>query len=404
MQPPGIKGKKEVWGGTLLLGFALTPFSLAGPVLAALATYQSWDESTPWGSVWAFSGSVIDAMANLLNRERQWLDVPVERVNGAIANQGPLSEYFRFQGIQNLGTDWLLELSSENNLALLGDQGEGKSYALRYLAYHFVKRHQGNCRLYVHDIEDGFGHGERFNWFGLERNQYLFTEPDDLPRILRAVMEDADGLPTLILIDEVNNAMDELSDEQKQDAQKAFKAIRNRGKKRKVQFVVGTQDNNVEDLGLNTAAIRKMVWVIYPKMARFKTSYRNLDLDEGGKEQLAAALGQMQELKPKPTDHPVIVFYAGNVSLRSIPEVKGLPKTLELVDESKSGDWFENWFEEHPDFPMGNINSKSGLVNKVNQKLSAEKKQGIYHDSLIKRSPDDYRYLSICHWWDSFSR
>ena len=391
---------KEVWGGTLLLGTALSPFTLLGPIIGFLAAYKSYEESNPAVAVWAFLGLMADALSQVLNQERQWLDVPVERLNGAIAHQSPLAGWFGFQGQQDLGTDWLLALSADNNLAFLGDQGEGKSYALHYLAYHFVKAHQGNCRLYVHDIEDGRGHGEQFNWFGLEHGKYRFTDAHDLVYILHAVMDDADGLPTLVLIDEVNNAIDELSEEEHQELKQAFKAVRNRGKKRQVQFAIGTQDNNVEDLGLNQAAIRKLVWVIFPRMARFKSSYRNLDLDDEGKDQLKAAQGQLAAYQPKPTDHPVIVSYAGNVSLRNLPEVENLPETLVF---NPSDDWLKTWLETHPNCELTAHNSIRSLVDGINEILRQEKTDGLTADTLIKRDASDYRYQSIKTYWEAKS-
>jgi len=389
------------WGAVILggvMGAAVNPWIAA--LIAALGTHQSWEKGTPFNAVRACFGLLSEGCYLLFNREWQFVDVPAERINGAIAKQTPLSGWFGYKGNQKLGTDWLLDMAMENNLGLLGDEGEGKSYVLRLLAYEFVKRHQGNCRLFIHDIEDGYGHDdERFDWFGLKKGQYLFTDAGDLPALLTAALDDS-KLPTLVLVDELNNAMDELNDDERQDVQQGFKALRNRGKKRKTRFVIGTQDGDVGSLGLNSAAIRKLVWVVFPKLAFRSSSYRLLDLTQDEKDNLAAVQGQLSVFKAKPEDHPVVVCHHGNISLRGVPHINNLPKKLELMDSEVSTDWFENWLANHPDFPVPDYPSVRAISDAVNEILRFEKSAQLTGEKLLERSAKrDPRYASIEHWF-----
>ncbi|MEM6837675.1 MAG: hypothetical protein AAF609_12565 [Cyanobacteria bacterium P01_C01_bin.120] len=388
------------WGAVMIggvMGAAVNPWIAA--LIAALGTHQSWEKGTPLSAMRACLGLLSEGCYLLFNREWQFVDVPAERINGAIAKQTPLTNWFGYKGNQKLGTDWLLDMATDNNLGLLGDEGEGKSYVLRLLAYEFVKRHGGNCRLFIHDIEDGYGHDDdRFDWFGLTKGQHLFTDAHDLPALLVAALDDS-KLPTLVLVDELNNAMDELDDDEKHDVQQGFKALRNRGKKRKVRFVIGTQDGDVGSLGLNSAAIRKLVWVVFPKLAFRSSSYRLLDLNEDEKDNLAAVQGQLSAFKAKDEDHPVVVCHHGAISLRGIPHIDNLPKKLELADSETSTDWFENWLANHPDFSPHSYQSVRALTDAVNEILRFEKANQISDEKLIKRDASaDLRYRSIQEW------
>jgi len=401
------------WGAVILggvMGSAVNPWIAA--LIAALGTHQSWEKGTPFNAVRACFGLLSEGCYLLFNREWQFVDVPAERINGAlakppgtgIAKQTPLSGWFGYKGNQKLGTDWLLDMALENNIGLLGDEGEGKSYVLRLLAYEFVKRHNGNCRLFIHDIEDGYGHDdEPFDWFGLKKGQFLFTDAHDLPALLTAALDDS-KLPTLVLVDELNNAMDELDDDEKADVRQGFKALRNRGKKRKTRFVIGTQDGDVGSLGLNSAAIRKLVWVVFPLMAFRSSSYRLLDLTQDEKDNLAAVQGQLSAYKPKPGDHPVVVCHHGDISLRGIPHIEGLPKKLELFDSEPFADWFENWLANHPDFQPHSYQSATAIAKAINEVLRFEKSHQLTDEKLIETSEKrDRRYAAISRWWSQKS-
>jgi hypothetical protein len=143
---------------------------------------------------------------------------------------------------------------------------------------------------------------------------------------------------------------------------------------------------------------------VFPKLAFRSSSYRLLDLTQDEKDNLAAVQGQLSAYKPKPGDHPVVVCHHGDISLRGIPHVEGLPKKLELVDSAPSADWFENWLANHPDFQPESYQSATAIAKAINEILRLEKSNQLTDEKLIETSEKrDRRYAAITQWWSQKS-
>jgi len=399
-------GKALTNGACLAVGasLSLAGAPLVGATIAAVGAYRaSRDGINPVKAVGAFAWDAISGLKGLLDAEKGMVLQPINAVAGALADQAQnklIGFEFNTEQQQELGTDWLADLADRGNVGVLGDQGEGKSYILRYLAYRFVEQHRGQCRIYIHDIEDGQGHGAKHSWFGWPHGSIVFTRPDDLPQIIGAIeqaIDEPDFLPTLLLVDEFNNVLDELDTEAIALIDRGLKRIRNRGKKRNVHFAFGTQDINVADFGLNRAAIKRLSWIVLPKMAGSPGNFANLDLSDEAKTERRAAYAQLKALDPTEGIYPALLWHDRHWSLRGIPDLTWLPDVIDLTTGEAVTDgpsWVDEFLAQHPDFDPSRYTSASKLTDAINAVLRGE---GV---PLVKRLKTDERYQSIRQFWD----
>lgn len=399
-------GKALAHGACLAVGasLSLAGAPLVGATIAAVGAYRaSRDGINPVKAVGAFAWDAISGLKALVDAEKGMVLEPINAIAGALADQAQnklIGFEFNTEQQQELGTDWLADLADRGNVGVLGDQGEGKSYILRYLAYRFVEQHRGQCRIYIHDIEDGQGHGAKHSWFGWPHGSIVFTRPDDLPQIIGAIeqaIDEPDFLPTLLLVDEFNNVLDELDTEAIALIDRGLKRIRNRGKKRNVHFAFGTQDINVADLGLNRAAIKRLSWIVLPKMAGSPGNFANLDLSDEAKVERRAAYAQLKALDPTEGIYPALLWHDRHWSLRGIPDLTWLPETIDLTTGEAVTDgptWVDEFLAQHPDFDPSRYTSASKLTDAINAVLRGE---GV---PLVKRLKTDERYQSIRQFWD----
>lgn len=387
-----VNGAAIVAGAAL----ALAEMPLIGAAIAAVGAYRAAkDGANPMVASSLFIWDVVSGLKGMVQAEKGLVVEPIGAVCGALADQAQ-TQLVRFEfrpgGTQELGTDWLAELADSGNVGVLGDQGEGKSFILRYLAYRFVERHGGNCRVYIHDIEDGQGHGAKHSWFGWPRGSVVFTAPDELPAIVQEIdgaIAAPDFLPTLLLVDELNNCLDELDADQIGIIDQGLKRIRNRGKKRGIHFAFGTQDINVADLGLNRAAIKKLSWIVLPKMAGSPGNFANLDLSDEAKAERKAAYAQLKALPKVEGQYPCLLYHNRHWSLRGIPALGWLPETIDLLPGQAVGNWLDEFLASHPDFEAQNHTSARKLSDSISAVLVAE------NEKAIRRDDTDDRYLSI---------
>ena len=378
---------------------AIADFPLIGAAIAAVGAYRAVKDGTnPLAAVSLFAWDTVSGFKGMVQSEQAIVTAPVQAVAGALFDQAQSSLVkfeFRAGGTQELGTDWLADLADSGNVGVLGDQGEGKSFILRYLAYRFVERHGGNCRVYIHDIEDGQGHGAKHSWFGWPRGSVVFTAPDELPAIIQEIdqaIDTPDFLPTLLLVDELNNCLDELDTDQIGITDQGLKRIRNRGKKRGIHFAFGTQDVNVADLGLNRAAIKKLSWIVLPKMAGSPGNFANLDLSDEAKAERKAAYAQLKALDKSEGIYPALLYHNRHWSLRGIPELSWLPETIELLPPEQGQPWLVQFFSIHPDFEHPTFTSARKLTDAINEILRSE------NEPLIQRTDTDTRYQEVKAW------
>ncbi len=173
---------------------------------------------------------------------------------------------------------------------------------------------------------------------------------------------------------------------------KGLKRIRNRGKKRGIHFAFGTQDINVSDLGLNRAAIKKLSWIVLPKMAGSPGNFANLDLSDEAKAERKAAYAQLKALDKTEDTYPALLYHNRHWSLRGIPDLTWLPETIDLLTGETATDtpsWVDEFLAAHPDFDPSRYTSASKLTDGINTVLRGE---GV---PLVKRLKTDDRYQAI---------
>ena len=223
----------------------------------------------------------------------------------------------------------------------------------------------------------------------------VFTAPDELPAIIQEIdqaIDTPDFLPTLLLVDELNNCLDELDTDQIGITDQGLKRIRNRGKKRGIHFAFGTQDVNVADLGLNRAAIKKLSWIVLPKMAGSPGNFANLDLSDEAKAERKAAYAQLKALDKSEGIYPALLYHNRHWSLRGIPELSWLPETIELLPPEQGQPWLVQFFSIHPDFEHPTFTSARKLTDAINEILRSE------NEPLIQRTDTDTRYQEVKAW------
>lgn len=399
-------GKALTNGACLAVGasLSLAGAPLVGATIAAVGAYRaSRDGINPVKAMGAFAWDAISGLKGLLDAEKGMVLQPINAVAGALADQAQnklIGFEFNTEQQQELGTDWLADLADRGNVGVLGDQGEGKSFILRYLAYRFVEQHRGQCRIYIHDIEDGQGHGAKHSWFGWPHGSIVFTRPDDLPQIVCAIdkaIDEPDFLPTLLLVDEFNNVLDELDTEAIALIDRGLKRIRNRGKKRNVHFAFGTQDINVADLGLNRAAIKRLSWIVLPKMAGSPGNFANLDLSDEAKVERRAAYAQLKALQPTEGIYPALLWHDRHWSLRGIPDLTWLPDVIDLTTGEAVTDaptWVDEFLAQHPDFDPSRYQSLTKMTDGINRVLRDA------GETQVRRASTDTRYQAIKAWWE----
>lgn len=380
-------------GAMTCLGVSLS--FLEFPYLAALVTgvsvYQSFKNgSNPGQDIVSFSRDVLKGFKSVLDEEKSNIEFPVSALKGLSDN----SFITLKKSGKTLKTDWINELAGKSNIGLLGDQGEGKSFLLRYFLYQFLRSHNFNlskCRVFIHDIENGLGHGEQITpWLGLS-DTYVYSDPDDFVSILQEIdksIDRPDFTPTLLIVDEFNNTLDELSKTQLETVWSVLKSIRNRGKKRKIHMVFSTQDINVSDLGLSQAIIRKTDWVVYPKMSQSSANFTNFGLSPDAEKLRSSLATELKNIDRSGEIYPVLLYRDKTFSLVRIPDLSALPETLPVATELTPSEWWDMFSKEHG-LDLSDYTSTRKLIDGVNDILRVK------GDPLISRKNTDRRYCLL---------
>lgn len=386
---------KVTRGATIALAIATSWLDLPvmASVLAGVGIYQSLKAgSNPAKDLGAFARDIIRGFGAIATEEKSVIEYPARALRG-LTGRSPIT--LAKSGL-DLPTEWLGKLATKPcKVGILGDEGEGKSYLLRYFLYRFLAAHDfdlSRCRVFVHDVEGGLGHGERSSWLGLPEGSQVFNDPSDFLAILEQIQESIDRpdfKPTLLLVDEFNNLLDEFDKSDRAVIDSHLKQIRNRGKKRAISLVFGTQDANVVDLGLSSAAVRRLDWVTLPKMATSASNFRNLGLSAETEKHRAELATKLKTIDKSGGCYPALLYCDRSFFLVRIPDLSGLPKTLPIEEEKTPDQWWAEFSAEHPEITPDNYQSARKLTEAVNAILRGN------GEALIKRSNDDPRYCLI---------
>lgn len=378
----------QLRGATLALGLlaSCAGFGIPSAVLGGFSVWQSIKSGkNPLSDLKAFCSGVIEGFQVLSKEEQDTLSWPAVILSNKFKNQAPL--FVTGKTGQALDQQWLHDVAGSENLAVLGRQGEGKSMLLHYAIYQFLVKYPEG-RVWIHDIEGGQGHGKINQWLGLPN---VFQDPLDLPRLAREVrqgIEDNDLIPTLLVVDEFTNTMGCLPSKVAEETVDHLKQIANRGKKRNTFFVIGSHEMTAQDLKLNRAFIQKFVWVILPKVARLESTYTNLCLPPESKAQKAEAIEELKTIDRTGNIYPCVVCIDTDISLRRIPDLSGMPETLQFESERSPDEWLADLVSRHSINPSG-FTSIRKLTDAINAALSESE------EPQIQRKNSDERYLAI---------
>ncbi len=378
----------QLRGATLALGLlaSCAGFGLPSAVLGGFSVWQSIKSGkNPLSDLKMFCSGVIEGFQVLGKEEQDTLSWPAVTLSNKFKNQAPL--FVAGKTGQTLDQQWLHDVAGSENLAVLGDQGEGKSTILHYLIYRFLQKHP-NGRVWIHDIEGGQGHGKINQWLGLP---HVFQEPQELLRLAREVrqgIEDTDMIPTLLVVDEFTNTMGCLSPKAVEETVDHLKQIANRGKKRNIFFVIGSHEITAKDLKLNKAFIQKFTWVILPTVAALESTYANLCLPPESKTQKDKALEDLAVIDRAGGVYPCVVCTKRDVSLRRVPDLSGMPETLQFESEQSPDEWLADLVDRHSIDPS-EFNSIRKLTEAINEALDESE------EPQVQRKNSDERYLAI---------
>ena len=416
---PASDFEKASQGALLTLGgvvsFTASPF--AGACIGTLALWQMHRRGYGlWESMGATYNLIQESIGDLVETSKP--EVTPGQLVSTVLNQTPISKLIELDLSRDFDFDgsWLKQLITVDpdterlrSFGVLGEPGDGKSYLLRYVIYHFISNNpQG--KVYIHDIDlaqtiKKWGEGA---WFGLPVGEVVYSDPEDFPRIVRtihgAIQESGDDAPILLVVDEFNNLLDELTEKVREKTIQQLRTIKNRGGKRLIQFAIATQAADVEGLGLSQAFVRSLDWVVLKKSALTDGVTRNMGLRQSMKQRFAELAETLEDMPALLRGfRPCITSLSKELTLTGVPDLSGLPYCLDIKNPlDVAGSWLLDFLLEYPEaldgIEDGTIQNKTQLVvDGINPILTelGEKK--------IHQSSRDERWVEVGNRWESIA-
>ncbi|HEY9737563.1 MAG TPA: hypothetical protein V6D06_14815 [Trichocoleus sp.] len=332
-----------------------------------------------------------------------------------LLQQMPLLKHFELKLKESLALndEWLEQLVTPNpnterlrSFAVLGEPGDGKSWLLRYVIFHFIRNYP-NGRVYIHDIEleqtrKKWGEAA---WFGLPEGQVVFSEPHEFELLVSDISNELDNpasdSPILLVVDEFNNLMPKFSEKQQQRLGGQLEDIKNRGGKRLIQFAIASQVIDVAGFGLRRAFIRSLDWVVLRMASQVGGVYDNLGLRDSQKKEFNGLVDQLVDLPSSIDDFwPCITFIGKQLALAGVPDLSWMPPVLSIISPSEqAASWLQQLFEEQPDLlyriQAKDIPSRTQFGKVLDPILKVRGEQP------LKRNSSDPRWKEIADRWDS---
>ena len=412
---PASDFEKASQGALFALG-GVVSFTAAPFVGACIGTLAYWQMQRRghglWESVGATYNLLQEGIGDLVVSHKQHFN-PSQLVSNVL-NQTPIGKLIELDLSRELKLDgsWMQQLITLDrdterlrSFGVLGEPGDGKTYVLRYVIYHFIRQHPTG-QVYIHDIDlartvKKWGAGA---WYGLPVGEVVYSDPEDFPRIVRTIAntikQSGDDSPILLVVDEFNNLLSELEEKTRAKTVEQLNTIKNRGGKRLIQFALASQAADVEGLGLSQAFVRSLDWVVLKRSALTDGATRNMGLRSTLKQRFTELADKLEDL---PTQfegfRPCITYLSKELALTGVPDLSDLPYRLDIqTPQDAASTWLAQFLTEHPHLLLkvqdGEITSKTQLGNTIDPIL---KEKG---ERVLRRSDrKDERWAEISRRW-----
>lgn len=197
--PKQVKDFEKASQGALFAMGSVVSFTTAPFIGACIGTLAYWRMRRRGHSLLESVGATYtllqEGIHDLFTVHRQRVN-PSQLVSNVV-NQSPIGKLIELDLRRELNLDgsWLHQLITVDrnterlrSFGVLGEPGDGKSYLLRYVIYHFIRQHPTG-QVYIHDIDlartvKQWGNGA---WYGLPVGEVVYGDPDDFPRLVRTI-------------------------------------------------------------------------------------------------------------------------------------------------------------------------------------------------------------------------
>ncbi|MEO1399637.1 MAG: hypothetical protein AAFV72_00095 [Cyanobacteria bacterium J06635_1] len=403
---------------------ALASFPGANVIGALMVMSSAWRmieaKQTPIEAVEALVKEVWGGFADCFSGPaEQGLSLSREIVTNA-GDQMPWAQYLELKAVEELNHDtgWLkpiVEMDAATkrvrHFGVCGEPGDGKTLLLLMTVNAFLTKYPTG-KVLIHDLDFDNNHNPDAGqpaWYGLELGKQVFTEVSDID-IFADVIEDEftartgqhQHPPMLIVIDEFNNLMGELSEKSREAFISLLGKVKNRGGKRGMQLAIATQRLEVGELKINQAFISSLDWIVLRGASAKRWVTKNLGMIDEPLADFRAAARKIQRMGKVDGVRPCVAYMGGEVDLKAVPGADTLPDTVELVSpKSKGQQWIESLFQAYPEIldatEANEFENLKALTMDGNFKTIVKAFDG----SIIQRKTSDFRYVALRDWWDS---
>lgn len=425
VSPPKDDSKKDptpaaIFTSGLLLAVSPIPGgNVAGSIMCMSSAYRMIEgKQNPLQAVSALLSEVWNGFSECWSEPaEQGLQLSSEIITNAKA-QLPWTEILEAEAINELNKDtqWLkpiieMDMATKRvrHFGVCGEPGDGKTRLLLMTVNAFLSKYPKG-KVLIFDIEfENNNAPDTPAWFGLDVGKQVFTDSTKVITFMDAIKSEFRGRsnaddhePMLIVIDEFNNLMSELSDDNRDDLISLLTIIKNRGGKRGMQLAIATQRLEVGELKINRAFISSLDWIILRRASLKRWVTTNLGLVDETLSEFRSVMRQIKRMGPITGVRPCITLMGDEVTLRSVPGSDSLPETVTLVSPETKGDqWLKTLFETYPEIEeeikSGAWKSLRSLTDDDNFKIIVKDLDGTF----IDRRDTDYRYVSLKQYWDN---
>ena len=214
---------------------------------------------------------------------------------------------------------------------LLGNPGDGKTYLANQL---FMARLEQvpDGDVYLFDFKN---QPHKYLDILTSPARYI-TEPNqlvDLLAVLAKRCRTPDCKPFYLFIDELNNALGDMSEKNREKAIKALGVIRKSGGERNCLFTFTTHEINQADLHLPVANMKAFPWVILQRFAEDGHDINNIGISGTVGQQFEALVAEMGDIELEDDSRLGILKSGNKMRLIAVPDRGDLTTSVTVVCE-----------------------------------------------------------------------
>ena len=414
--PKSVSDLEKASQGTLFVLGGVVSFTAAPFVGACIGSLAIWRMQRKGYGLFQALGATYNLLQESINDlfEANQADINPTQLISTVINQTPIGKLIELDLSRELKLDgsWMHQLITLDpdterlrSFGVLGEPGDGKSYLLRYVIYHFIRQHPTG-QVYIHDIDlartiKKWGEGA---WYGLPVGEVVYSDPEDFPRIVRnianTIKQSGDDSPILLVVDEFNNLLADLDEKVREKTIQQLGTIKNRGGKRLIQFAIASQAADVEGLGLSQAFVRSLDWVVLKRSALTDGVTRNMGLRPTLKQRFTELADKLEDLPSQFQGfRPCVTYLSKELALTGVPDLSGLPFRLDITSpEDAANTWLTQFLTRHPEVlelvEDGVIQNKTQFVREAINPILRKNEE-----PLIQTKNEDARWVELGRSW-----